>query len=207
MAEELGIPGISDMQDPYKWVDNLMKKSDDETSSPDTVNKYLDLIKTQITDDQDLALYNELVYKGDYEMAFELGMEYYIFNLNKWSDRFADELLNDIMNFNKASSEWYTDLITGRPVIERIVPEVLFTSPFRRKDGEDIQYYFTEYTISFGEFIRTVGKNLSTAKLKEVFLLMKQQGVHNIEWSDDFFNGVNTFTRDNAMERVEQPCT
>lgn len=202
MAEELGIPGISDMQDPYKWVDNLMKKSDDETSSPDTVNKYLDLIKTQITDDQDLALYNELVYKGDYEMAFELGMEYYIFNLNKWSDRFADEFLNDIMNFNKASGEWYTDLITGRPVIERIVPEVLFTSPFRRKDGEDIQYYFTEYTISFGEFIRTVGKNLSTAKLKEVFLLMKQQGVHNVEWSDDFFNGVNTFTRDNAMVRV-----
>lgn len=203
LAEEIGVPGVSDFQDPYKWVDNLLKTEDDETSSPDTVNKYMDLIKNQITDDQDLALYNELLYKGDYEMAFELGMKYYIFHLNKWNERFADEFLNDIMHFNKACGEWYTDLITGRPVIERFAPEALKTSPFRKKDGEDIQYYFIEYTITFGEFMRTVGKNLSSDKLKEVFQLMKQRGTHNIEWRDEFFtDGSLSFTRDNALVNV-----
>ncbi len=202
-SEELGIPGVSDIQDPYKWADNLMKKEDDVTKSPDMVNKFLDLIKNQITDDQDMALYNEFIYKGDYEMAFELGLEYYIFNLNKWQERWADEFINDIMHFNKACGEWYTDLITGRPVIERFVPETLFTSPFRRKDGEDIQYYFTEYVISFGDFIRTMGKNLSQDKMKSVFLLMKQQGYHSVDWRDEYYNFASAnFIRDSAMVRV-----
>lgn len=203
LSSELGLPGISEGQDPYKWADNLMKSEDDETKSPDMVNKYVDLIKNQITDDQDMALYNELIYKGDYEMAFELGIEYYIMNLNKWQERWADEFINDLMHFNKACGEWYTDLITGRPVIERFVPETLYTSVFKRKDGEDLQYYWTEYTITFGDFIREIGKNLSPEKRQEVFMLMKQQGVHSTDWRDEFANfGVSNYTRDSAMIRV-----
>lgn len=203
LATEIGLPPISEFQDPYKWADNLMKENDDVTKSPDMINKYVDLIKNQITDDQDMALYNELLYKGDYEMAFELGMKYYIFNLNKWQERWADEFINDIMHFNKACGEWYTDLITGRPVIERFVPEVLYTSPFRRKDGEDIQYYFTEYQITFGDFIRTIGKNLTPDKLRDVFILMKQQGVHQTSWQDSFGNfGVTNYSRDSVMVRM-----
>jgi hypothetical protein len=180
-----------------------MKKEDDVTQSPDMTNKFLDLIKNQITDDQDMALYNELIYKGDYEMAFELGIEYYLFNLNKWQERWADEFINDIMHFNKACGEWYTDLITGRPVVERFVPEALYTSPFRRKDGEDIQYYWTEYSVSFGDFIRTMGKNLQPDKLKEVFLLMKQQGFHSIGWDDSYYVfSRSNYLRDSAMIRV-----
>ena len=202
MAEQIGLPGISETQDPYKWADNLLKSKDDETQTPDMVNKYLDLIKNQITDSQDLALYNELIYKGDYEMAFELGINYYIFNLNQWHDRWADEFINDIMHFNKGAGEFTTDLFTGRPVIGRFIPETLYTSPFRRKDGEDIQYYFTEYMISFGDFMKTMGKNLSAEKLKEVFMLMKQQGVHNIDWRNEFFSPGENFARDNAMVKI-----
>lgn len=201
LAKEIGIPGISENQDPYKFVQNMFR--DDTEQSPDMVDKYVDLIKNQITDSQDLALYNELIYKGDYEMAFELGIKYYLFNLNKWNDRWADEVLNDLMHFNKFAGEWYTDLITGRPVIERFSPEALWTSPFRRKDGEDIMYYWTEYTITFGDFVRTMGKNLSPARLKEVFELMKQQSVHNIDWQDSFFDfGATVYTRDSALVRI-----
>jgi len=203
LSEEIGLPGISDSQDPYKWADNLLKKEDDETKSPDMVNKYIDLIKNQITDDQDLALYNEMVYKGDYEMAFELGIEYYIMNLNKWQERWADEFINDIMHFNKACGEWYTDLITGRPVVERFIPETLFTNPFKRKDGEDLQYYWIEYTITFGEFMREMGKNLEPEKLAQVFKLMKQQGYHSVDWRDEFYNfGANNYARDSAMVKI-----
>jgi len=203
LSAEIGVPGISESQDPYKWVDNLLKKKDDVTQSPDMVNKYLDLIKSQITDNQDLALYNELIYKGDYEMAFELGINYYIFGLNQWHDRQADETINDLMHFNKYAGEWTTDLMTGRPWINRFIPETLYTSPFSRKDGEDLQYYFQEYKISFGDFMRTMGKNLSPEKLKEVFVLNKQQGYHTVDWRDDFWNtGTQNFVRDNAMVKV-----
>jgi len=201
LAKEIGIPGVSENQDPYKFVQNMFK--DDTEQSPDVVNKYVDLIKNQITDSQDLALYNELIYKGDYEIAFELGIKYYLFGLNKWNERWADEALNDIMHFNKFSGHWYTDLITGRPVVERFVPETLWTSSFRRKDGEDIMYYWTEWTITFGDFVKTMGKNLSPDKLKEVFILMKQQNVHTLDWSDQYYNfGSTNYTRDSALVKV-----
>lgn len=203
LSAEIGVPGISESQDPYKWADNLLKKKDDDTQSPDVINKYLDLIKNQITDSQDLALYNELIYKGDYEMAFEFGIHYYIFGLNQWHDRFADEFINDIMHFNKAAGEWKTDLMTGRPIIGRFIPETLHTSPFGSKDGEDLQYYYYEFKVTFGDFMKTAGKNLSRDKLKQVFVLMKQQGHHNIDWRDDFWNtGVENFVRDNAMVQL-----
>ncbi len=202
LSAEIGLPGISDTQDPYKWSENILKTEDDD-KSPDMVNKYVDLIKNQITDDQDMALYNEMIYKGDYEMAFELGIEYYIMNLNKWQERWADEFINDIMHFNKASGEWYTDQITGRPVIERFVPELLYTSPFVRKDGEDITYYYTEYAITFGDFFRTMGKNLSAQKLKEVFTYAKMFGYHTVDWDDSYYNfGSSNYTRDSALIKI-----
>lgn len=202
LSADIGVPGVSENQDPYKWADNLFKK-DGENQSPDMVNKYLDLIRNSVTDSQDMALYNELIYKGDYELAFELGIKYYIMDLNKWHERWSDEFINDVMHFNKACGEYYTDLISGRPIIERFVPEALWTSPFKRKDGEDITYYWTEYTISFGDFVRTMGKNLKPDKLKEVFELMKSQGWHSVDWRDEFmsFGGTN-YTRDNASVRV-----
>jgi hypothetical protein len=202
LSKELGLPGISDAQDPYKWASNMFSDNK-EINSPDVVNKFVDLIRNQITDDQDLALYNEFVYKGDYEIAFELGIKYYIQDLNKWNARIADDILNDLKHFNKAALEYTTDLITGRPIINRYVPESLFTNPFRDKLGNDIEYYWIEYTVSFGDFMRTMGKNLKPEKLKEVFVLMRNQGVHRIDWKNDFINfGIGNYTRDSALVKI-----
>lgn len=207
LTQELGLPKLSPNQDPYKWAQNLdakdAAKKDDGKQQSDVIDKYADLIKNQITDSQDMALYNELIYKGDYEMAFELGIKYYLFNLNKWEDRWADEAIDDLMHFNKFSGEWHTDLLTGRPVVERLVPELLYTSPFKRKDGEDISYYYTEYDITFADFTKQVGRNLTPEQLKKVFEINKTQGSrHNISWADSFYsNGLN-LTRDNAMIRI-----
>lgn len=204
-APLVGLPQISEAEDPFKWVKTFTEKTDKEDSEEpkqsDLVDKYVDLIKNMITDSQDLALYNELVYKGDYEAAMEMGIEYYIFKLNKWNDRWADEFVDDIMHFNKAAGEWYTDLLTGRPVIERFVPEKLWVSPFKRKDGEDVMYYFIEYEITFADFARTIGAKLSPEKLKEVFLYQKTQGAsHGVKWIENI--NAPSRTRDNAMIRV-----
>lgn len=208
IAPQLGLPGISDSQDPFKWAQNISLKEksgdDQRKEQSDIIGSITDLIKNQITDSQDLALYNEYIYKCDYELAFELGIEHYLMNQNKWRERWSDEFLDDVMHFNKACGEWYTDLLTGRPVVERFVPEALNVSRFRRKDGSDIMYYFIEYPITFGDFTRQIGRNLSPQQLKEVFELNKAQGAsHGIGWDDQLFDLTRSnLTRDNAMIQV-----
>lgn len=200
-APLVGLKPISDSQDPFKWVkNNFNDKEGKGQPTNDLVDNYVDLIRSQITDSKDLALYNEMIYKGDYEKAFELGMQYYIFSLNKWRERWEGDFIDDVMHFNKLCGEWYTDLITGRPVIERFVGEKLWVSPFKRKDGEDIMYYYIEYEITFGDFVKTIGKKLTAEKLKEIFIYQKAQGSHTSNWIGDAFTPDRT--RDNAMIRI-----
>jgi len=207
-CKELGIPPISESQDPYKWIKNFSKQqepgNDGKEMGNDVVGKFADLIKNKIESNEDLMLYNEMVYKGDYEQAIEKGIQFYMFQQNRWDDRLADDVFDNIRHFNKGCLEWYTDRITGRPVIELFAPENLWVSPFRRKDGSDIQWYFTEYDITFADFIKTAGFGLKPEKLKEVFIWNKMQGSrHGIDWRDEFFQGgVVSNLRDNAYIRL-----
>lgn len=210
LAAEIGIEGISQSQDPYKWMQKFVtaqageetgEQQEDAGSPSDIVESFLDLIRSQIEDEQDLALYNEYIYKGDYEIAFEKGIDYYLINRNKWADRWSDEFIDDLMHFNKSCGEWYTDQVTGYPVVERFVPERLWVSPFKRKDGEDLMYYFIEYEITFADFVKTMGRNLSPEQLKKVFEYNKTQGgSHGFNWMD--IDGRLDRQRDNAMIRV-----
>lgn len=212
-APMVGLKPISGSQDPFKWaksfIDQQTKGKDkgDASKQPkpesqsDIIDNFSDLIKNQITNNEDLALYNELIYKGDYEMAFEKGIEHYMMNQNKWIERYSDVFLDDIMHFNKACGEFYTDLVSGRPIIERFIPEELFVSPFKQKDGEDLMYYFIEYEITFANFVKTIGKDLSPEQLKKVFQYNKTQGsAHGTNWIDDI-NRPNR-VRDSANIRV-----
>lgn len=210
LAAEIGIEGISQSQDPYKWMQKFVtaqageetgEQQEDSGSPSDIVESFLDLIRSQIEDEQDLALYNEYIYKGDYEIAFEKGIDYYLINRNKWADRWSDEFIDDLMHFNKSCGEWYTDQVTGYPIVERFVPERLWVSPFKRKDGEDLMYYFIEYEITFADFVKTMGRNLSSEQLKKVFEYNKTQGgSHGYNWMD--IDGRIDRQRDNAMIRV-----
>lgn len=207
--KELGKMPLTESQDPFKYiasqaVESNKKKGQDpsqEQQPSEITSNFNDMIKNAIESDQDLALYMELIYKGDYEIALEKGIDYYMMNLNKWNERWSDEFIDDIMHFNKACGEWYTDLVTGRPVIERFVPELTWVSPFKRKDGEDLMYYFTEYSITFADFVKTIGANLDKQKLKDVFEYNKTQGsCHGFDWLD-MIDRPNRMM-DNAMIRV-----
>lgn len=204
-CKEIGIAPISESQDPYKWIKNFTehqgKDGEGKEMGNDVVSKFSDLIKNKIESNEDLMLYNEMVYKGDYEQAIEKGIDYYMFKLNRWDDRWADEIFDNVRHFNQGCLEWNTDRITGRPVIEGFDPALLWLSPFKRKDGEDIQYYFTEYEIPFADFIKIVGFGLSPEKLKEVFLWNKTQGSrHGLSWIENLDRPNRT--RDNALIRL-----
>jgi len=199
VADQIGVPKIGENEDPYKWIRSFIGKEESEgVGDKGSVEKFVDIIRNQITDQQDLALYNEYIYKCDYEIALELGIDYYLNKRNKWNDRWYDEYITDLKHFNKACGEWYTDQITGLPVIERFVPEKLWTNPFKRRDGEDLQYYYIEYDITFADFTKEMGRNMSKAQLKKVFQWQKTQGTTTpLNWVD----GDNA-VRDNSMIRV-----
>lgn len=202
-APMVGLPPISKEQDPFKWVKNTFQNEEAKGQpTTDLVDNYIDLIKNQITDSKDLAMYNEMIYKGDYEKAFELGMQYYLFSLNKYKDRYESDFIDDVMHFNKACGEWYTDEITGRPVVERFVGEKLWVSNFKRKDGEDLLFYFTEYDITFADFAKTMGRNMTEQQLKKVFDYQKAQGSTSgmMTWANDL--ATPNSARDNSMIRI-----
>lgn len=203
---ELGIRPMSESQDPYKWIKNFTEQQksggDKKEMGNDIVGKFADLIKNRIENNEDLMLYNEMVYKGDYEQAIEKGIKFYMFEQNKFDERWADDVFDMIRHHNKGCMEWYTDRLTGRPVLEGLIPEILWVSPFRKKDGSDLQWYWREYEVTFADFIRTVGYGLKPEKLKEVFLWNKMQGSrHGLDWRDDYIFGGDNL-RDNAYIRL-----
>jgi hypothetical protein len=178
--QELGLPPIKDSQNPYSYVKSLGDQDKDKMIN--SVDTLLDYIKSQIKDSQDLTLYETYIYKGDIERAFELGIEHYLINLNKWRVK-CEYFNNDLKNFNKACGRWYTDETNGRGTVEYLNPERLYTSPFQEKNGEDIVFWFYEKDITFAEFVRQFGTTLTDEQLKEVFELNKQQNAqHGMEW-------------------------
>jgi hypothetical protein len=164
--------------------------SDKVVGSMDTLLQY---IKTQIKDEHDLALYQSYVYKGDIELAFELGIQHYLMNLNKWTNEKADWFNNDIKNFNKACGRVFTDDTTGRMTVTYIEPDELYTSPFKSKNGDDILYWYHEYFMTFADFVRELGTQLNQDQLKEVFELNKDfGGSHGMTWAKSgSFKGSN----------------
>lgn len=180
IAKEIGLPPISKSESPEEYISKLEKK--ENKAGLDDTSRLMEQIKLQVKTNQDYALYERYVYKGEIERAFEMGIDYYIINQNKWANR-AQLFNDDLVNFNRACGIWYTDNTTGRPVVKYYDPARLFTSPFREKDGEDIMYWFYEEPMPFQDFVRQFGDTLTDEKLKQVFLLNKASGSgHNLDW-------------------------
>lgn len=192
--KQIGLPEISTSQDPYKWVKSLDKEKGSEVI--DTIDNHLDYIKSEIKDNQDLALYNEYIYKGDIERAFELGIQHYLIDQNKWRIQ-CEWFNNSLKNYNRACGLWYVDQQSGRGTVKYIQGTKLFTLPFKEKNGEDLQGWRIEEDITFSEFVRRFGDHLTEQQLKEVFELNKQNGNHNMSWG-----GSGNVKGSNAMIRI-----
>lgn len=198
VAKELGLPPISRNESPEEYISKLEKK--ETKGALDETSRMMEQIKLQVKNNQDYALYERYVYKGEIERAFEMGIDYYIINQNKWANR-AQLFNDDLVNFNRASGMWYTDNTTGRPVVKYLDPARLYTSPFREKDGEDIMYWFYEEPMPFQDFVRQFGDTLTDQQLKQVFLLNKASGTgHNLDWD------CGTQRRNNAFIMVGKFC-
>lgn len=181
LNQKVGLPPIKESQDIYAYIQEL--NSEDAKQVTGSIDKTLEYIRGQIKDNQDIQLYDAYVYKGDVERAFEMGVEHYLINLNKWSI-VGEWFTNDIKNFEKSCGMWYTDETNGRGTVDYFEPDRLFTSPFKRNNGEDITMWHYEYPITFAEFVRRFGTTMTDEQLKEVFEINRNSGTrHGMSWS------------------------
>lgn len=188
MNVKLGLPKLKSTDDPFKYAERMARGAAEppKTGSKkmeivDAPTGLLESIKAAINDNEDLALFNEFIYKGDVEIAIELGMQYY-FKKNKFP-RIGERIIADIRNFNRACGRWYTSLTTGRPIMEYLDPALVRVSPFKEPDGKDIVYWFIEYDVTFGDFVKMFGKNLDKSQLQIIFERNKSnQAMHSREW-------------------------
>lgn len=178
LNQQLGLPALRSDEDPYKYVANMQRRVEEgkvktkdanapETATRDIPTQLMDNIRSLIDDNEDLALFNEYIYKDGVEAACEIAIKYYQ-DANKVV-MYDDKILRDLRNFNCTTCRYYTSLTTGRPVFRYEDPALVFTGPFTQEDGSDCPYWWTEYDITFGEFVREIGADLTTDQLKMVF--------------------------------------
>lgn len=176
--EELGLPSIEDGQDPYKWIEAFSKGANGDTEGAakvDTIGTAVDQIRNKIKNDDQLRMYMQYVYKNGLEIAFESAIQYYFINLNKWHLK-QDAFINDLKNFNLFSGMWYIDETTGRPVVKYLDPSTVYTSPFIEKNGDDIMYWGTEFFVSYADFEKMCGAELSDEQKREILQVNKLWG-------------------------------
>lgn len=187
--KQMGYPLLKETDDPFKYAKQMQKALEQKDSKAqafsdvgDSPTGIVDMIKSAISDNEDIALYNEFVYKGDVEIGIELGIKYYL-NENKY-EREYEQAVTDIRNHNKAVMRYYTNTTNGAPMLEYLQPDVVYVSPYRKKDGSDISSWFIEYDVTFRDFVRMFGFKLSNDQLKAVFDRNKlTQAGHGLEWS------------------------
>lgn len=165
------VPPVGKSENPYKWIERFT--STDSKKMIDTIGSSIEQIQNQIKDDRGLRLFMKYLYKNGLEIAFEEAIRYYVIDQNKWEVN-SEMFLKDLKNFNCYSGRWYTDLTTGRGVVEYLDPSKVYTSPFSQRDGEDIVYFFYEKAVTFAEFERMLGAELPEADKKAIFNYYKQ---------------------------------
>lgn len=186
--KQFGYPQLKKGDDPYKYLRQMQSQVGQDRSMgkapkvKDMPTGLMDAIKASINDNEDLALFNEYIYKGDVEIAIELGIDHY-FRENRF-ERKRDLLLPDLRNFNLCCGRWYTSLTTGLPVIDWFDPVAVYVSPFNETDGSDITFWFIEYDITYGDFERMFAAGLSEEQKRRIFEWNKiHLAGHQIDWN------------------------
>lgn len=196
---KLGFPKLNKGEDPFRYADNMALVRNQPKTGLKPKNmplSMIDSLKAAIDDNEDLALFNEFIYKGDCEIAIELGQKHYL-QKNRFA-RTYERLIADIRNFNRGCGRWYTSLTTGRPIISYMDGTKVFTSKFAESDGGDLIHWYTEYDISFGDFVKMLGKNRTKEELEKIFEQNKlHQASHGLTWSD-----CTSFQRNAAKIRI-----
>lgn len=187
MNAKFGLPQLKETEDPFSYVERLDEENGKGAKAIPV--GMIDSLKAAIEDNEDLALYNEYVYKDGVEIAAEIGIKHYLFEVNRFLE-YSEDILWDLRLFFKSLCRFYTSDVTGLPVFEYMQPHEVWLSPYKKRDGSDVVHWFIEYDVTYGNFVRMFGASMEKDELREVFALNQQ------------YHGINDFDNCGYTRRV-----
>jgi type II secretory pathway component PulJ len=197
MNANFGFRKLKEDEDPFEFI-NQMEQMASSPQSPtqEQISTIVGSIKTSIETNDELALYNEYIYKNGAEIGIEMAIKEYMQVINRWS-AISAKIIPDIQNFNTHCIEQYTTLTTGEPKLSWLDPSKVIISDFQMNDLSDHTFWLTEFDMSFGEFVRRFGANLTPKQLEQIFI--KNRSFHGIQES---YDRLTVFQRNAAKVRV-----
>lgn len=185
-------------QQPLPYNTNIEKhvNGDQEGANVGDSLAMIDQIKSELADDPSYALLSEVgALKDGFETCHENMIKFMISDGN-YMDRISSENVGDIMKVNAFANRCYTSAKDGTFKYMYCDIGELNVSPFKEKDGSDIDYIFQEETISWSKFMELVGGRLSKEKLQEIYEANRfgfSQFNGYLQWSEtpQFYNVLN----------------
>lgn len=156
---------------PISYSTDLDKLTDTskETVDIDATANLLEQIKGELDNDMDFALLADVgALKDGVELSHEIMIKYYLKHLN-FSQRLSQDIVSDIMKIRTFSYRFYTSAMDGTPQVAYIDPLSIRCSPFKEKDARDLDYWFQEFTVTWGDYMKMIGGKLSLEKNKEIY--------------------------------------
>lgn len=207
----LGFPLLKPSDDPYKYIEQMQSTvaAGSQPGAPKPPIKaqgggkvrgiptdIMESILSQIDSSELLGIYNTFLHKEGVEIACELGINYYLNVKNKWVFNHASNVLADIKMFNKCAVRMYTSQTTGTPVIQYYRPEHVQISPYSKRDLSDHIHWIYEDEVTFADFERMFGAELTRTQLLDIFELNRKYN-HVLAYEQ-----CDTFTQSNAKIRL-----
>lgn len=204
MNKHFNLRPLRNDENPFRFIKDMVsartspinKKTKKPANKPQPAVDAIDSLKSNIWNDEQLALYNTYIYKGGAEIGVEIAIKEFMQVVNKWKI-IAAQIIPDIKNFNCHTVQCLTSQTTGFPELHYLDPSYVYVSPFLLPDMSDITFWYMEKDISFGEFVRRFGANMKKEELEQIFI--KNRQYHHI---DTNFNELGTFQRNAAMMRI-----
>lgn len=158
---------------PFDYSTNLDKVSAGEDSTGGV--SIVEQIRSELSDDLNFALLSETgALKDGVELSHEMMINHFLESL-KFKDRVAGDLVSDIMKARCFSYRFYTSAMDGTPQIKYIDPIILNTSPFREKDASDMDWWYYEFTTTWGEYMKMIGGKISLEKNMKIYETNRSQ--------------------------------
>jgi hypothetical protein len=211
--KQLGFPLLKPSDDPFKYIQNMQALAQQQGQQPAAAvpkkkakgsfnqqavsNEVIQSLVSQIDSDELLGIYNQFLHKEGVEIACELGIDYYLNVKNKFVFKHASNVINDIKAFNKCCGRLYTSEVSGTPVFQYLRPDRVKISTYSERDLSDHTFWLYEEEVTYSQFTRMFGAELTQDELIRVFEL-------NRKYNGDMptFHDCNVFVRGNAMIRI-----
>jgi hypothetical protein len=202
---------------PLPYTTNIGKllSGKDESSTEGEGVSMIEQIKAELDDDTSFAILSDIgALKDGVESAHESMIKYFIEDGN-FKDVICDDIARDIMHVRAFVYRVYTSAKDGTLKYHYCDLANVNTSPFKLKDGSDIDYIFEEFVVSWSEFMQMVGGKLELEMIRKIYeanrLGYGQANRDYVEWSATtnvdakFYSSVsNTSIRLGYMELKKQ---